>query len=62
MVFKVLCVKVGIDKPTDRDTFKHKRIELVGPLLYNLFNEYYKIHAKSIQEGFEQELYYNKGH
>ena len=60
MVFKVLCVKVGIDKPTDRDNFKHKRIELVGPLLYNLFNEYYKIQAKSIQQGFEQALYYNK--
>ena len=61
MVFKVLCVKIGIDKPTDRDNFKHKRIELVGPLLYNLFNEYYKIQSKSIQQGFEQELYYNKG-
>ena len=35
MVFKVLCVKVGIDKPTDRDNFKHKRIELVGPLLFS---------------------------
>jgi DNA-directed RNA polymerase II subunit RPB2 len=60
MVFKVLCVKVGIDKPTDRDNFKHKRIELVGPLVYNLFNEYYKIQAKSIQQGFELKLYYNK--
>ena len=60
MVFKVLCLKVGIDKPTDRDNFKHKRIELVGPLMYNLFNEYYKIQAKSIQQGFEQILYYSK--
>jgi DNA-directed RNA polymerase beta subunit len=49
MVFKVLCLKVGTDKPTDRDNFKRKRIELVGPLMYNLFNEYYKIQAKSIQ-------------
>jgi DNA-directed RNA polymerase II subunit RPB2 len=61
MVFKVLCVKVGIDKPTDRDNFKHKRIELVGPLLFNLFNEYYKLQSKSVQQGFEQELYYSKG-
>lgn len=61
MVFKILCVKVGISNPTDRDNFKHKRIELVGPLLYNLFNEYYKIQIKSVHLGFEQILYYNKG-
>lgn len=61
MVFKVLCVKVGISNPTDRDNFKHKRIELIGPLLYNLFNEYYKIQTKSVHLGFEQILYYNKG-
>lgn len=61
MVFKVFSVKVGISNPTDRDNFKHKRIELVGPLLYNLFNEYYKIQTKSVHLGFEQILYYNKG-
>jgi DNA-directed RNA polymerase beta subunit len=57
----MVCVKTGYDKPTDRDNFKHKRIELVGPLLYNLFNEYYKIQTKSVHLGFEQILYYNKG-
>ena len=61
MVFKVLCLKTGFDKPTDRDNFKYKRVELVGPLLYNLFNEYYKIQTKSVHLGFEQILYYNKG-
>jgi hypothetical protein len=60
-IIKVLSVKSGIAKPTDRDNFKYKRIELVGPLLYNLLNEYYKIQVKSIQLGFEQTLYYNKG-
>lgn len=61
MVFKLLSVKVGIEAPTDRDNFKYKRVELVGPLLNNLFTEYYKIQKKNIQLSFEQTLYYNKG-
>ena len=61
MVFKLLSVKVGIEMPTDRDNFKYKRVELVGPLLNNLFTEYYKIQKKNVQLSFEQILYYNKG-
>jgi DNA-directed RNA polymerase II subunit RPB2 len=61
MVFRILLVQVGIDKPTDRDNFKYKRIELVGPLIYNLFNEYYKIQSKKIHLGFESTMYHNKG-
>lgn len=60
MVFRILLLQTGIDKPTDRDNFKYKRIELVGPLIYNLFNEYYKIQSKKIHLGFEGTLYMNK--
>jgi DNA-directed RNA polymerase II subunit RPB2 len=60
MVFRILCIHVGIDKPTDRDNFKYKRVELVGPLLNNLFNEYYKIQNKKVRLAFEGTLYYNR--
>jgi DNA-directed RNA polymerase II subunit RPB2 len=59
MVFRLLCVSQGIEKPTDRDNFKYKRIELVGSLLHDLFREYYNIQMKEIHLGFEEKLYYN---
>jgi DNA-directed RNA polymerase II subunit RPB2 len=61
MVFRLLQVHLGLEKPTDRDNFKYKRVELVGSLLYDLFREYWNIQQKQIHLGFEKALYYSKG-
>jgi DNA-directed RNA polymerase II subunit RPB2 len=61
MVFRLLQVHLGLERPTDRDNFKYKRVELVGSLLYDLFREYWNIQQKQIHLGFEKALYYSKG-
>lgn len=56
LIFRLLIVKVGLEEPTNRDNLKNKRIELCGPLLYNLFCDYYKIQLKAIQIEFEKKM------
>lgn len=60
IVFRLLSVFMGIEPPTDRDNFKYKRIEQVGPLMYSLFQEYYTIQMKKIHFEFESRLYYKQ--
>jgi DNA-directed RNA polymerase II subunit RPB2 len=60
IVFRLLSVYMGIELPTDRDNFKYKRIEQIGPLLYSLFQEYYTIQMKKIHYEFESRLYYKQ--
>ena len=60
MTFNLLKVKIGIKKPTDRDNFKFKRVELTGMLLYDLFREYYLIQKKDITRKIDEEYYYHK--
>jgi DNA-directed RNA polymerase II subunit RPB2 len=60
IVFRLLSVFMGLELPTDRDNFKYKRIEQVGPLLYSLFREYYTIQFKKIHYEFESRLYYKQ--
>ena len=60
IVFRLLSVYTGIEKPTDRDNFKFKRIELVGSLLYDLFREYWNIQLKNVHLEFEKRLYYDQ--
>jgi DNA-directed RNA polymerase II subunit RPB2 len=60
IVFRLLCVKQGLEQPTDRDNFKYKRVELVGTLLYDLFREYYTKQQREVHLDFEKKLYYNK--
>lgn len=60
IVFRLLSVYMGLELPTDRDNFKYKRIEQVGPLLYSLFREYYTIQSKKIHYEFESRLYYKQ--
>lgn len=60
IVFRLLNVSLGIEVPTDRDSFRYKRVELAGSLLYDLFKEYYAIQQRSIHLEFEKKLYYNK--
>lgn len=48
MVNRLLSVFTNQDKPTDRDNFRFKRVELTGSLLYDLFREYYLIQCHAI--------------
>jgi DNA-directed RNA polymerase II subunit RPB2 len=60
IVFRLLNVSLGTEVPTDRDSFRYKRVELAGSLLYDLFKEYYAIQQRGIHLEFEKKLYYNK--
>ena len=60
MVFKLLNVYTGLEQPTDRDNFKYKRIELVGPLLSDLFREYYNDQQKDVFKKYDTILTLNK--
>jgi DNA-directed RNA polymerase II subunit RPB2 len=61
MVFRLLKVYTKEEKPTDRDNFRFKRIELTGSLIYDLFREYYLIQKKAISQKIDEEYYYHKG-
>ena len=60
MVQRLIYVYKGIDTPVDRDSFRYKRIELVGDLLYQLFREYWKMQIQTIFVSFEKRLYFNQ--
>ena len=61
MVNKLLKVFTKEEKPTDRDNFRFKRVELSGSLIYDLFREYYLIQKKDITRKIDEEYYYHKG-
>jgi len=61
MVYRLLKVFTKEEKPTDRDNFRFKRIELTGTLIYDLFREYYLIQKKDIARKIDKEYYYHKG-
>jgi DNA-directed RNA polymerase II subunit RPB2 len=61
MVFRLLKVYTKEERPTDRDNFRFKRIELTGSLIYDLFREYYLIQKKAITQKIDEEYYYHKG-
>jgi len=60
MARDVLRVSSGRAEPTDRDSFRFKRIELPGSLIYDLFREYYTMQLKTIHLEFEKRLMLNK--
>ena len=59
IVFKLLSVYTGLEPPTDRDSFKFKRVELIGDLLSDLYREYWSMQLRAVQLTFEKKLYYN---
>jgi len=61
MVNRLLKVYMKEEKPTDRDNFRFKRVELSGSLIYDLFREYYLIQKKDIGRKIDEEYYYHKG-
>jgi len=60
IVFKLLSVYTGLEPPTDRDSFKFKRVELIGSLLNDLYREYWSMQLHAVQLTFEKKLYYNQ--
>ena len=61
MVNRMLRVFTKVDKPTDRDNFRFKRIELSGSLIYDLFREYFLLQKRNITLKLDSEHYYHKG-
>jgi DNA-directed RNA polymerase II subunit RPB2 len=61
MVRELLFVYTMLKKPTDRDNFRFKRVELPGSLLYDLFNEYYTLQQRNIFVKIDREHYYKQG-
>lgn len=61
MVRELLKVFTKETKPTDRDSFKYKRVELPGTLLYDLFKEYYTLQQRNIYQRIDKEYYFKKG-
>ena len=57
MVNELLKVYKGEKKATDRDSFKYKRVELSGSLIYDLFKEYYSLQQKHIYTKIDKEYY-----
>jgi DNA-directed RNA polymerase II subunit RPB2 len=60
MVKRLVLVANGLDTPIDRDSYRYKRIELTGTMIYQLFREYFKIQSKTIYVDFEKILYKNQ--
>jgi len=61
MVNRLLRVFTKDDKPTDRDNFRFKRIEMSGTLIYDLFREYFLIQNRSIGQKIDKQYYYHSG-
>ena len=61
MVFELLKVFKGVKRPTDRDSFNFKRVELPGTLIYDLFKEYYTLQQKHVYQTIDKEYYYKQG-
>lgn len=61
MVYRMLRVVQGREAPTDRDSFKFKRIELSGTLIYDLFREYFLMQNKMIWLKMDREFYFHVG-
>lgn len=61
MVKELLRVYTKDKKPTDRDSFKFKRVELPGSLLYDLFIEYYRLQQKNIYQNIDKEYTFKRG-
>ena len=59
IVYKLLLVYTKVEKPTDRDNFKFKRVDSPGRLLYDLFKEYYSLQQASIRLAIDREYYGN---
>ena len=60
MVKRMLNVKRGVEQPTDRDSYKYKRLQITGTLLYDLFLEYYKKQKDDIRVIIDKRYYFHQ--
>ena len=60
IVYNLLLVFTKLEQPTDRDSFKFKRVEVPGRLLYDLFKEYYKLQQDHIKLKLDSEYNFKK--
>jgi DNA-directed RNA polymerase II subunit RPB2 len=56
MAHKVIKAKFGISNQDDRDSYENKRIDLTGPLLNNLFRNYFNKLVKDMQKQIHREI------
>ena len=60
MVKRMLQVYTKEARPTDRDRYQYKRVEVSGMLIYQLFREYYNLQLKAIYKKIDKEYFYHK--
>ena len=60
MVYKMLLVLTNAERPTDRDSFKFKRVEVPGALMFNLFRTYYKAHVDNVRLKLDKKIKYGR--
>ena len=60
MVKSMLDSYTDLKKDVDRDSYKYKRIETCGTLMYDLFREYYTLQMRNIHLEFEKRLLLNQ--
>ena len=60
MVYKMLLVSTNVDRPTDRDSFKYKRVEVPGALMFNLFRTYYNAHVDNVRLKLDKKIKYGR--
>lgn len=60
MVYKMLLVVSNAERPTDRDSFKFKRVEVPGSLMFNLFRTYYNAHVDNVRLKLDKKIKYGR--
>ena len=60
IVNRLLNVATGVEPVTDRDSYKYKRLRLIGPLIKDLFREYYAQQQKYIKKFFQYRYEFGK--
>ena len=59
MVKRLIKVFMKVERPTNRDSYKYKRIEVSGTLIQKLFVEYYKLQLRNIFKKIDKEYHYH---
>ena len=62
MVKRLLLVYTETEKDTDRDSYRYKRLEHSGILIYGLFREYFKKQLDNIYLKIDKKYYYNNNY
>jgi DNA-directed RNA polymerase II subunit RPB2 len=60
MVHKMLLVATNAERPTDRDSFKCKRVDVPGSLMFNLFRTYYTAHVDNVRLKLDKKIKYGR--